>query len=98
MNDSSKVSDGRAILQMLVFSSIGVFMFFVPFEIAGKSTILFDHAASYLVKEQRTLSLTFLFLLMIYGVIKPIISGDFKRSVTDLLLSLFKLCGLILAT
>ena len=102
MNDSSKVSDkvsdGRAILQMLVFSSIGIFMFFVPFDIAGKSTILFDHAASYLVKEQRTLSLTFLFLLMIYGVIKPIMSGDFKRSVTDLLLSLFKLCGLILAT
>ena len=43
--------DAAALLKMLVFSSIGIVMFFVPIEIAGRSTILFDHAASYLVRE-----------------------------------------------
>ncbi len=46
--------DAAALLKMLVFSSIGIVMFFVPIEIAGRSTILFDHAASYLVREWKT--------------------------------------------
>ena len=48
-----------AILQLIVFSMIGLVIFFVPFTIGEKSTILFDHGATYLVNQQHTLSVTF---------------------------------------
>ena len=35
-----------ALLQLIVFSMIGLVMFFVPFTIGEKSTILFDHGAT----------------------------------------------------
>ncbi|OOR91907.1 histidine transporter [Moraxella caviae] len=91
------ISKTRAIIQLVLFSAIGIVAFFVPFTIGGKSTILFDHMASYLVNEQRTLSITLLFAMMIYGVAKPIMSGEFKKSLTDLILTVFKAIGLILA-
>ena len=49
-----------ALLQLIVFSTIGLVMFFVPFTIGEKSTILFDHGATYLVNEQHTLAVTLL--------------------------------------
>lgn len=52
-----------ALIQLIVFSAIGLVMFFVPFTIGEKSTILFDHGATYLVTQQHTLSVTLLFLL-----------------------------------
>lgn len=38
-------SRGGAALRLILFSLIGIFLFFVPVEINGKSTILLDHAA-----------------------------------------------------
>lgn len=62
------LSKSLALIQLIVFSTIGLVMFFVPFTIGEKSTILFDHGATYLVNQQHTLSVTLLFLLMILGL------------------------------
>lgn len=43
-------------MKLLGFSALGLFLFFVPITIGTKTTIAFDHLASYLVKEQYTLS------------------------------------------
>lgn len=90
-------SELLAILQMLGFSILGIGLFFIPFEIGGKKTIAFDHIASYLVAQQRTLAVVLLFVLMVYGVISPIITGLWRRSFTDGVLTLFKVAGLVLA-
>lgn len=86
-----------ALLQLIVFSTIGLVMFFVPFTIGEKSTILFDHGATYLVNEQHTLAVTLLFLLMIYGVGKPIYDGSWRKNITNIILTVFKVIGLVLA-
>lgn len=86
-----------ATIQLIVFSIIGIGMFFIPFTINEKSTILFDHAATYLVGEQRSFAVFLLFLLMIYGVGKPLVTGKWKQSITDGVLTLAKLIGLVLA-
>ena len=86
-----------ALLQLIVFSMIGLVMFFVPFTIGEKSTILFDHGATYLVNQQHTLSVTLLFMLMIFGVSKPFIDGSWRKNITHKILTVFKVLGLVLA-
>ena len=86
-----------ALLQLIVFSVIGLVMFFVPFTIGEKSTILFDHGATYLVNQQHTLSVTLLFLLMIFGVSKPFIDGSWHKNITHIIMTVFKIIGLLLA-
>ncbi|MBH0085665.1 YjiH family protein [Psychrobacter sp. SCQQ22] len=86
-----------ALIQLIVFSAIGLVMFFVPFTIGEKSTILFDHGATYLVTQQHTLSVTLLFLLMLYGVSKPFIDGSWHKNITHMVMTAFKIMGLILA-
>ena len=73
-------------VQLIVFSAIGLVMFFVPFTIE-KSTILFDHGATYLVTQQHTLSVTLLFLLMLYGVSKPFIDGSWRKNITHMIMT-----------
>ncbi|UNU73122.1 YjiH family protein [Moraxella nasovis] len=94
----SQKSTSLAIIQMIGFSFLGILLFFIPFELGGKTSIAFDHLASYLVKEQRTLAVVLLFLLMIYGVIEPFLAGTWKKNTTTKILTLLKILGLILAS
>lgn len=91
------LSKPRALAQLIVFSIIGLVMFFVPFTIGGKSTILFDHGATYLVNQQHTLSVILLFMLMIFGVSKPFIDGSWRKNITHKILTVFKVLGPVLA-
>ncbi|MFA9486895.1 MULTISPECIES: YjiH family protein [unclassified Moraxella] len=103
MNESPKKlkSKSLAITQMAVFSAIGIVMFFVPFDWRGKETIAFDHLASFLVSDLKPLAVGLLFLMMIYGVIRPFVRingmNDWHKNTTNKILSLFKIIGLILA-
>ncbi|WP_201568830.1 YjiH family protein [Psychrobacter sp. JCM 18900] len=104
LNDESTTTSSKkllstpiALIQLIVFSAIGLVMFFVPFTIGEKSTILFDHGATYLVTQQHTLSVTLLFLLMLYGVSKPFIDGSWRKNITHMIMTAFKIMGLILA-
>lgn len=97
MTKEQPKSRTRAIVQMLAFSAIGIVMFFVPFEWAGKQTIAFDHIASYLVKEQRSLAVVLLFALMIYGVVQPFVAGQWRTTWTNRILTAFKVQGLFIA-
>ena len=91
------LSKPRALAQLIVFSIIGLVTFFVPFTIGEKSTILFDHGATYLVNQQHTLSVILLFMLMIFGVSKPFIDGSWRKNITHKILTVFKVLGLVLA-
>ncbi|WP_296176075.1 YjiH family protein [Psychrobacter sp. UBA2769] len=91
------LSKPMALIQLIVFSAIGLVMFFVPFTIGEKSTILFDHGATYLVNQQHTLSVILLFMLMIFGVSKPFIDGSCRKNITHKILTVFKVLGLVLA-
>ncbi len=91
------LSKPMALIQRIVVSAIGLVMFFVPFTIGEKSTILFDHGATYLVNQQHTLSVILLFMLMIFGVSKPFIDGSWRKNITHKILTVFKVLGLVLA-
>lgn len=102
MNVDAALSPGptfsvSALLRLIVYSSIGLVLFFLPLEIAGKSTILFDHAATYLVQQQRTLSLVLVMALIIWGAFAPFVKGSWRNSTASILFSLLKVLGLVLA-
>lgn len=94
---SNSKSNSLALIKLIGFSLLGIFLFFVPIQIGEKSTIAFDHMASYLVKEQRSLAIVLLFALMIYGVVKPFINQSFHQNLTNKVLTVLKVLGLILA-
>ncbi|MGY3900970.1 YjiH family protein [Aeromonas lusitana] len=83
-------------IKLLLASLFGIAIFFVPFELAGRSTILVDHLAGALM-AQRPLALGLILLLIAYGAISPLLDGRWRARPIDTLLSLFKLLGLGLA-
>ena len=69
-------SRATALLRLIAYSTLGLVMFFLPVEIAGKSTILFDHAATWLATQQRPLAVAFVLALMVWGAASPFIKGS----------------------
>ncbi len=83
-------------IKLLLASLLGIAIFFVPFELGGRSTIVVDHLAGFLI-AQRPLTLTLILLLIAYGAITPLLDGRWRARPIDRVLSLFKLLGLALA-
>lgn len=100
MSESLPVSTGvsrpRALARLLGYSLIGLLLFFVPFEIAGRSTILLDHAASALQLHARPLVIGVALLFMLYGALAPWLDGSWRRSLTHRVFSVLKVFGLLI--
>lgn len=84
-------------LKLVLFSLIGIFLFFVPVTIAEKSTILLDHAATALATQLRPIAVTFVMLLIAYGALSPFIRGTWRKNVTETIFSVLRVLGLVLA-
>ena len=76
------VSRSRALARLLGYSLIGLLIFFVPFTIGGRSTILLDHAASALQANARPLVIVIALLFMLYGALQPWFSGNWRKDLT----------------
>ncbi|MDI7861980.1 YjiH family protein [Rhizobiaceae bacterium n13] len=100
MTDITTQSGGSrtgAGLKLVFFSLIGIVLFFVPVTIAGKSTILLDHAATAIATQLRPVAVAFVCLLIAYGAIAPFVRGTWKKNVTETVFSLLRVLGLVLA-
>ncbi|QKE62035.1 YjiH family protein [Aquipseudomonas campi] len=92
----ASVSRGRALARLLGYSLIGLLLFFVPFDIGGRSTILIDHAASALQLHARPLVIGLALLFMFYGALAPWFDGSWRRSLTHKVFSVLKVFGLLI--
>ena len=84
-----------ALARLLGYSLIGLVLFFVPFDIDGRSTILIDHAASALQAHARPLVIGLALLFMFYGALAPWLDGSWRRSLTHTVFSVLKVFGLL---
>lgn len=82
-------------LKLIGYSAIGILCFFVPVTIAGKSTILLDHAASAVSTHLRPFAIAFVCLLIAYGALAPFIRGGWNRNLTEMIFSVLRVLGLI---
>lgn len=83
--------------RFFVFSAVGAFVFFVPVPIGGRSTIMLDHFVTW-VREAVPEALPYYALALVAGgAVHPFVSGRWRRSTTDLVFSVFKVIGLVVA-
>lgn len=90
-------SRGSGAVKLILYSLIGIFVFFVPVTIGGKSTIPLDHAATAIVTHARPAAIAFVCLLIAYGALAPFVQGTWRGSVTGTIFSFLRVLGAVLA-
>lgn len=98
----SKSSQARrvsvaTILKLFVPSLLGILIFFVPIELAGRSTILLDHMVTGARALLGDLSGVYALALIVAGAAYPLIRGYWRRSLTERIFTLLKLAGVVAA-
>ncbi|RNF51134.1 YjiH family protein [Marinomonas hwangdonensis] len=86
-----------SLLKLVAFSCIGIFVFFIQIEIGGKSTIPLDHIVSWLRSDHAQMTEIYALLVVLAGGAYPFISGSWRASNTQTVLSIFKVLGVVTA-
>jgi nucleoside recognition membrane protein YjiH len=86
----------RALAKLVGYSLIGVFAFFVPVTIGGRSTIPLDHAATALATYARPAAIVFVCLLILYGAADPFLKGTWRTTAAQTVFSLLRALGAVL--
>ena len=81
--------------KFFVYSFIGAFVFFVPVEIGGESSILLDHIVTGLETWIPAVLPYVVLAIIAAGAVYPFVSGTWKRSTVNIVFSLFKVVGLV---
>jgi nucleoside recognition membrane protein YjiH len=89
-------SRGASLFKLIVYSLIGIFVFFVPVTITGKSTIPLDHAATAVAAYARPVAIAFVCLLILYGAFAPFVQGKWRENTTQAVFSLLRVLGVVL--
>lgn len=89
-------SRGGAAFRLVVYSALGIFFFFVPVTIDGRSTLLIDHAATAIAAAFRPGAVVFVTLLIAYGAFSPFFTGSWRKNRTEMAFSALRVLGLIL--
>lgn len=82
-------------LKLLIPSLIGIFIFFIPITIAGRSTIPLDHLVSAAKQLLGPYSGLYALILIVAGALYPLITGRWRRSAADMVFSLLKAIGVV---
>jgi nucleoside recognition membrane protein YjiH len=82
------------IWKFFVYSLIGAFVFFVPFQVAGKDSIALDHMVTAITTNLPSLTPYYALALIAAGAVYPFVAGTWRRSTLDTVFSVFKVFGL----
>lgn len=93
--EKEKISNGSSknALKFLSYSLIGVFMFFISIEIAGKSTIPLDHIVGWIQSIPYYIPVYGL-IMVIGGAIIPVVNKTWNKDTVTTVFSLFKFAGI----
>lgn len=83
----------NALFRFIIYSLIGIFMFFVPIDLLGKKTIPLDHIVTLMLKIPY-FTKVYPLLLVFCGVIFPFVTGSWKNSKVKVFFSFFNLLAL----
>ena len=99
MNSSTthSTNKGLAAAKLVLFSAIGFLFFFIPITLSGKSTIPLDHIVSWLRADFSYGIQVYALIVIIAGGAYPFWKGTWNTSLTNKVLSIFKVLGVITA-
>lgn len=81
------------LFKFIVYSAIGIFIFFVPITIGGKSTIPLDHIVTYILKIPH-FGPVYAVLLVVLGALMPFYRKTWNKDMTTMVFSFIKLLGI----
>ena len=84
-------------MKFILLSAFGIFMFFVPVTIGGKSTIPLDHVVSFIKGLSPTLSKYYALVVIILGALYPFIKKTWNKDKVTIFFSVAKVVGMIVA-
>lgn len=92
---AGKIDTGKGALNFVLFSALGIFMFFFPITIGPKTTIPVDHIITAIRNHFPALGATYAVLIMAWGTFRSFAEKKWTRSVTDFVFSSFNLLGFL---
>lgn len=92
---SVRCSKGAALAKFLIFSGLGVFMFFVNVNINGKNVIIIQHIINFVKATCGPVIPYYALAMVAFGAVYPIVTKAYKRSTFDLIFTVAKAFGLI---
>lgn len=84
-----------SIFKFFFFSAIGIFMFFIPVSIGGKSTIPLDHLVTAIRTTVPSLAPIYALIVMLLGCIYPFITKTWNKGTVNTLFTVLKGLGFI---
>ncbi|MDO5116776.1 MAG: YjiH family protein [Synergistaceae bacterium] len=93
-----KEQNSAAVLKFLVYSLFGIFMFFCPLELGGKSTIPVDHIITFITTHLKTAAKYYILLVMYIGAVLPFIRKNWNKNGISIFFSIAKVCGAVVGT
>jgi len=98
LSDLKEVQNRAALFKFFGYSLFGVFMFFCPVTIAGKSTIPIDHIITFITTNMSAPSRIYILAVMYLGAVLPFIRGGWNRDAVSVFFSAAKVCGAAVGT
>lgn len=102
MDKKSHVATHSAPLDLLgiakfaINSTIGIFIYFIPFTIAGRKTILLDHLVTAITRNALTFGALVTLGMILAGSLLPFYEKSWKRDVPSVIITCLKLLGAVL--
>ncbi|WP_233191572.1 YjiH family protein [Sporosarcina sp. P18a] len=85
----------RNISSFFFFSLIGIFMFFIPIDLNGKTSIPLDHFVTWIRNAIPTIVSYYILIIMVLGASYPFYSGVWRKSKIDIIFSGLKVLGAV---
>ena len=95
--DQGRQARPAAMWQFFVYSAIGFVMFFVPVSLGGTRTIGLDHIVSWVQAAVPAALPWYALVLVAGGAAYPFVVGKWRRTPTQLVFSVAKIIGLVVA-
>ena len=98
MTETSADRGSAALLKFLGYSLFGVFMFFCPITVGGRSTIPVDHIITFITTSLLGPAKIYILLVMYLGAVIPFIRKTWNKDAMTVFFSVAKVCGAIIGT
>lgn len=86
-----------SMMKFFLFSAIGIFMFFVPIAVGGKSSIPLDHLVTWINTTFSAAVPYYAFIVILMGAIYPFYRKTWNKNSTTMIFSFLKVTGVIVA-
>lgn len=98
VKSAAGAAGGSALFKFLAYSIFGIFMFFCPVTIGGRSTIPVDHIITFITAQLRQPARVYILAVMYLGAVLPFIRMSWNKDAITLFFSLAKVCGAAVGT